>query len=52
MSIIEEGTETAVLDKPANNFNSDSPPLLLFNSDHDLLLPEELEHSLLLPPDE
>ena len=52
MSTIKEGTETAVVDRPANNSDSDSSPLLPSNSDNDPSLPEELEHSPLLPPDE
>ena len=52
IGIIEEGTETAVVDKPTNNSDSDSLPLLPFNSDNNPSLPEELEHSSLLPPDE
>ena len=52
MGTINERTETAVVDKPANNSDSDSLPLLSSNSDDDLLLPEELQHSPFLPPDE
>ncbi len=52
MGTIEEGTETAVVDRSTNNLDSDSPPLLPSNSDDNPLLPEELEHSLLMPPDE
>ncbi len=52
MGIIKEKTETAVVDRSANNSDSDSPPLLLSNSDNNPLLPEELEHSSLLPLDE
>ena len=49
---IEGKTETAVVDRPANNSDSDSSPLLPSHSDNDHLLPEELQHSPLLPPDE
>ncbi len=52
MGTIKEGTETAVVDKPSNNSDSDSPSLLLSNSDDDPSLPEDLEHSSLLPQDE
>ena len=51
MGTIKERTETAVVDKPANNSDSDSPPLLISNLDDDPLLPEELEHSPLFAPD-
>ena len=49
---INKITETAVVDRPANNSDSDSPPFLPSNSDKNLLLPEELEHSPPLPLDE
>ncbi len=51
MGTIEEGTESAVVDRPVNNSDSDSLPLLPFNSDDNPLLPEEHEHSPLLSPD-
>ncbi len=40
MAIIEEATKIEVVDKPANNSDSDSLLLLSFNSDDNLLLPE------------
>ncbi len=52
MGTIKQETETAVVDRPANKSDSDSPPFLPFNSDDNLLLPEELEYSPFLPPDE
>ncbi len=48
MGTIEEGTETAVVDRSVNTSDSDSSPLLPSNSDDDPSLPEEPEHSL--PP--
>lgn len=47
---IEEGTETAIANRPAQSSNSDSPPILPSDSDDDPSLPEEPEHSPLLPP--
>ncbi len=49
---INKITETAVVDRPANNSDSDSSPFLPSNSDNNLSLPEELEHSPPLPLDE
>ena len=50
MGIIEEGTETAVIERPVQISDSDSPPLLPSDSDDDPSLPEEPEHSPLPPP--
>ena len=52
MVTINERRGTTVVDRPANNFDSDSLSLLPSNSDHDASLSEELKHSLLMPLDE
>ncbi len=52
MGTIEDEMETAVVDRPANHSDSDSPSLLPSNFDDDSLLPEEIEYWSLLPPDE
>ena len=49
MSTIEESTETAVIERPVQISDSDSPPLLPSDSDDDPLLPEKPEHSPLPP---
>lgn len=50
MGTIEEGTETAVIERPVQISDSDSPPLLPSDSGDDPSLPEEPEHSPLQPP--
>lgn len=51
MGTIEESTEIAVIERPGQISDSDSPPLLPSDSDDDSSLSEEPDrHSLLLPP--
>ena len=52
MGTIKKRTETALVERPANNSGFDSLPLLPSNSGNNLSIPEELKHSLFLPPDE
>lgn len=48
MDTIEEKTETSVIQKPIQIFDSNSLPLLLSNSDNNLLLSEEHKYLQLL----